>query len=348
MSHKKSYDEVKLIVESFNCKLLTTKEEYKNLTSKNQLLLQHSCGETFKRRYILLKQTSDCVSCGIKKRNKTILEKYGVNNISQIKEIKEKKKNTLLQNYGVDNPSKSSEIQQKKKDTCLEKYNVEYYFQSQDKKEKSEITSYEKYNTQYPSQNQMIKNKMKDTNILKYGVEFYSQTDEFKEKFQNTSIKKFGTENPFQNQDIKNKIKKTMIEKYGVEHPMHLKEFFDKVQKTSFLRKEFTLPSGKKIFLQGNEPFCLNILLKQYKEDEILHGFNNMPKFIYKMDDKIKRYYPDFYIPSQNLIIEVKSLYTYNLELEQNILKEKSVLDMGYKYQLYFFNSKGTQINYID
>jgi hypothetical protein len=38
---------------------------------------------------------------GIIKKNKTIKEKYGVNNISQLDSIKRKKENTMLSNYGV-------------------------------------------------------------------------------------------------------------------------------------------------------------------------------------------------------------------------------------------------------
>lgn len=38
-----------------------------------------------------------------KKTKETVKEKYGVNNISQLKEIKEKKKKTFIKHYGVDN-----------------------------------------------------------------------------------------------------------------------------------------------------------------------------------------------------------------------------------------------------
>lgn len=44
------------------------------------------------------------------KTKKTCLKKYGVENPSQIEEIKEKKKNTFVKNYGVDNIFKSKEF----------------------------------------------------------------------------------------------------------------------------------------------------------------------------------------------------------------------------------------------
>ena len=49
---------------------------------------------------------------------------------------------------------------------------------------------------------------------------------------------------------------------------------------------------------------------------------------------KKHRYFPDFYIPKDNLIIEVKSTFTYNKELEKNLLKEQCVKDAGFKYKL--------------
>jgi hypothetical protein len=45
------------------------------------------------------------------------------------------------------------------------------------------------------------------------------------------------------------------------------------------------------------------------------------------------KYYPDLYLKSKNLIIEVKSQYTYNIDLGKNLLKEKASLDLGINFQ---------------
>lgn len=47
---------------------------------------------------------------GSKKFKKAIKEKYGVENVSQLEHIKEKKKNSLMEHYGVENPMQSEEI----------------------------------------------------------------------------------------------------------------------------------------------------------------------------------------------------------------------------------------------
>ena len=56
------------------------------------------------------------------KQKKQLKKKYGVDNISQAKSIKEKKEQTLLKNYGVTNPSYSKEIRNKANKTNLKKY----------------------------------------------------------------------------------------------------------------------------------------------------------------------------------------------------------------------------------
>lgn len=87
----------------------------------------------------------------------TVFEKYGVENISQLNEIKEKKKNTARKNFGVDNPFQSEEIKTKIKYTNIEKYGTENFMQSELGKEK-------------------LKKSMKK----KYGVDNYSKTDTFR------------------------------------------------------------------------------------------------------------------------------------------------------------------------
>jgi G:T-mismatch repair DNA endonuclease (very short patch repair protein) len=66
-------------------------------------------------------------SSSSEKRNKkfksTCLKRYGVDNISQITEVKEKKKKTFLKNYGVDNIWKSKDYYEWLDNFMLEKYN---------------------------------------------------------------------------------------------------------------------------------------------------------------------------------------------------------------------------------
>jgi hypothetical protein len=71
-----------------------------------------------------------------------------------------------------------------------------------------------------------------------------------------------------------------------------------------------------------------------YTEDDILYRKIDMPKIMYVFEDKEKRYYPDFYIKSENLIVEVKCTYTYEVEKDKNDIKFSSTKDLGYKHRL--------------
>ena len=84
-------------------------------------------------------------------RNKakdTTINVYGVINVSQIPEVKQKIKHTNLQNLGVEMPFMSNQIQEKALDTKEQKYGNRYYT-NRDKyyktmKSKGFISSYEK------------------------------------------------------------------------------------------------------------------------------------------------------------------------------------------------------------
>lgn len=46
----------------------------------------------------------------------------------------------------------------------------------------------------------------------------------------------------------------------------------------------------------------------------------------------VKRYNPDFYLPLYNLVVEIKSKYTYEKELEKNLLKQEAILKQNYNF----------------
>jgi hypothetical protein len=51
-------------------------------------------------------------------------------------------------------------------------------------------------------------------------------------------------------------------------------------------------------------------------------------------------YYPDIYIKSQNLIIEVKSTFTYKKQLVKNIIKSLSVRKSGFNFEFWIYTDK--------
>jgi hypothetical protein len=118
--------------------------------------------------------------------------------------------------------------------------------------------------------------------------------------------------------------------------------------KSNFTRKQYIFPKTKRIvYVLGYENLALNYLLK-YKE-KILNKYieeneisvYNIPNFKYFDDDnKEHMYYPDIFIKETNLIIEVKSDYTFNKEPRINYIKFKTVSKNGYNLKLMIFNDR--------
>jgi hypothetical protein len=177
-----------------------------------------------------------------------------------------------------------------------------------------------------------IKESAKKTMIQKYGVDNISKLDSIKRKKEETMLKNHGKKY--------NVASDSIYKKYGVVSPAQIPEFFEKIQYNRFKkRNKFITPSGKTIYLQGNEPKGYQLLLDNgYNENEILYKKKDMPKIMYKHENKLKRYYPDFYVKKDNLIVEIKCDYTYKADLEKNILKEQATVNLGLNYKLVIIN----------
>lgn len=139
------------------------------------------------------------------------------------------------------------------------------------------------------------------------------------------------------------KTKETNILNWGYESPMQNPEFFAEHQKSCFKKKIYTFPSGKTTIYQGYEHFCLNDLIfdEKFKEEEILNCPTEVPEIFYNFNGKKRRYYPDIYIKEKNLLIEVKSTYTFNIEKEKIMAKALRCKEMGFNFEFRIYNPKG-------
>ena len=191
------------------------------------------------------------------------------------------------------------------------------------KKSKSKETFLKKYNVENPFQCKEFQDKIKETNFNKYGVEHPLQSKEFQDKSRHTCLEKYGVEHVSQVESFKDKSKRTCLVKYGAENPMQNKEVFNKQQKSVFKKAKF---KNTNIHYQGS--YELDFLNRYY--DEIL--IENGPSIKYKFKGKNKVYHSDFYLPERNIIIEVKSDYTYKVDMKKNLEKEKACLEQGYNF----------------
>ena len=231
-------------------------------------------------------------------------------------------KKSNLEKYGVFNPYQRNDVKEKSKKTCLKNYGVKYSMQSEEIRKKGKKTKERKYN----NENYINLEKRKQTCLEKYGVDHIFKDKNCKEKRKQTWIKKYGVEYPSQNKEVKLKTKRTNLKKLGVEYPMQNKLVLEKSQKSGYKLKQF---KNTNLWYQGT--FELDFLNSFYN---LFPDIQRGPTVKYKLQGNNHYYFPDFYIPSLNLIIEIKNLYRYKLNLLKIKIQEKFVKENNFNYIL--------------
>lgn len=192
----------------------------------------------------------------------------------------------------------------------------------------------------------LTKNTNDAVNIISKKIQKSWNPDNISQRtlsYKTNMIEKYGVENSFQLDVVKQKSKDTLLQKYGVEHPQFSNE-------CKFKWKIYTYPSGKIIKYQGYENFGLDLLLsKKYNENEIITDRKYIPKIKYTdLNGKIRKYCADIWIPNENLLIEIKSNFTYRMHKENIHHKKIGVISSGYNFQLFVFNDDGKLDNKIN
>lgn len=107
----------------------------------------------------------------IKKKEQTMIEKYGVAYSIQNPESNQKRIKTVIEKYGVDSASKSDVIKKKVAETNLRRYG-----------------------SKTPSGNAKVRAKMHQTNLKRYGVKEYGASLDCKKKSKKTCNERYGTD----------------------------------------------------------------------------------------------------------------------------------------------------------
>jgi hypothetical protein len=236
-------------------------------------------------------------------------------------DIISKRKNTLINKYGVGHNFNMIDFIEKRKQTWIEKYGVEHASKSDIVKEKIIKTNNERFGFNSPTQNKEIKNKSKQTCIKNHGVEW-----------------------SLQNENIRQKAIATFNKKYGCDHPMQNHEVFNKCVSACYARKEIEL-NGIIHNVQGYEGVAINHLVsKGIKESSFITSIPEIAKYTGKLwwidiNNKQRRYYPDFYVTETNTIYEIKSEYTYNVGIKDGSLYKK--IKTAANIKLLVFDKKG-------
>jgi hypothetical protein len=144
-----------------------------------------------------------------------------------------------------------------------------------------------------------------------------------------------------------------LAEYYGVSDPLIMKWLkiygLTKTRKEIYLStinhgggryqlKDYKFPSGNIVKVQGYEPFALALLTEIYKfkEEEIVVDNKLIPTIYYENHYHL----PDIFIPPKNLIIEVKSTWTFKKNEKECFLKKDAAINAGYNYEIWIFDQK--------
>ncbi len=135
-----------------------------------------------------------------------------------------------------------------------------------------------------------------------------------------------------------------MHDRYGTAHALQNRAIFDNSQETAYRLKRHRL--GRRIvYVQGYEPSALDYIVQTVgiKPSSIVCGTDSaMPEILYRFQGSASVYHPDIYIPSRNLIVEVKSLYTLKASFDRNEAKRKACLKAGYRFKYLVVNRDGS------
>ena len=242
-----------------------------------------------------------------------------------------------METYGTEYALQSEEVKNKSKATLMIRLGVEHSMQADEVKAKFRATCMEKYGTENPMQDGDVKEKARSTCIERYGTEHYMQSEESRL----ASLEKYGTENPMQSKAVQEKGQQTCMVRYGYKFPLQCPEIFSKRQKSAFEFREYEFPSGRTTEVQGYEDIALDALLELYDESVIKTSADDPLTINYCSDDGDQHvYYPDIFITSENMIVEVKSTYTYEVNKEKNESKARACVEQGYKFQFYIIDKK--------
>lgn len=249
-------------------------------------------------------------------RRKSVHGKYGVESVSQIKEVRNKAINTMQEKYGVENISKLESVKKRKK---------------------------EKFEDKSTEEIENIYLKIKNTTIDRYGVSNAAKSEVIKNKVKETFIRNYGSENVFNSTEFKNRNRIITAKRrhdkimdyidseysltflpfeYSEEHCFHClkcnSDFSCNIQNYSTIRCHKCYPVNV-----SNEEREFFSTISDMLDCEII--YNNRYSFL---DNKEI----DFYIPELNIGIEYNGSYWHNStnkdeHYHQN--KCKAALDNG-------------------
>lgn len=175
--------------------------------------------------------------------------------------------------------------------------------------------------------------KQTDLTIQKRIANTDQQTKEERRKL--TCLKRHGVDNPILVPGALDKVRNTCFVKYGVRSPTQRSNSMHGKWKNVLIGdRKFRVQGYEDLFLQNHNDFNFSI-------DQLAHGKKNCPTVPWTDHNNVTHmYFPDFYVQDQNLLIEIKSAWTFEKNEESTLLKLDAAKKMGFKTMCIIFSSR--------
>lgn len=152
------------------------------------------CGKCYKkeyRRYIKDNYNSIipndcCAECQPIKARESNLVNYGVENTTQLKEVRDKMKNTMLEKYGVEHNMQHKPTRLKAIKTFKDNYGYDNPMKHPKIIAKSNASKIKRFGCKNPLVDEKVLQKTISTNLKRYGTKWQMQSDEVMQKSKKT------------------------------------------------------------------------------------------------------------------------------------------------------------------
>jgi hypothetical protein len=157
-------------------------------------------------------------------------------------------------------------------------------------------------------------------------------------KWKDSIIEKYGSMQKFMETTWEKSIQ-TCTKKYGVPHLYYLEKF-----RNCYKPKTVVLPKTKRhVKCQGYEDIAIQTLCQDpdFDEGDLVVG-DDCPAIPYVYMNKDAKYFPDIYLKSKRVLIEIKSMFTLHMQYERNLLKFKAA-DELYDFYIWVYDTATSQ-----
>jgi very-short-patch-repair endonuclease len=271
--------------------------------------------------------TNDDILVANEKRKRTVLNRYGVEHISQSNKFREKVEKTSIEKFGFKTSLMNPEIKNKIKTKNKQIYGFESPMSNTEISAKTLQTQREKYNGTFISRRDEFTGVMQE----RYGVDHALQNKKCREKQLSTNLARWGSTKPMDSFALKDQIRNTCLEKYGA--PYYNQKNYDSALLKLISNKETFTSEFYRLGVKGIL-FTYPLLTRQtlrynlikydvtYNKnlttpEQIIYNFLlecGETNVLIRNRSIIKPLELDFYLPDKKLAIEVCGLYWHSEE----------------------------------